>query len=258
MLIVFGSRNMGETDSVPGLFYVATRFFHFQYLPLVAEKSYLVLPALSNRVVEIPLSQKSIGVAWLRVITFSLHSGTLLWLMLGSIDDLDEGVWMALLFLGLSGIISASCVCGGHKLGKGVVIVLVVALVLGATLNFVEGSFEKTALPLGAFTLAGVLNVWSQWSKTTRYASYNRAMELCTYLGPRGGPVFQCAVNGYFQQQASPNSEFVAVPQAEVDDEMNGVELPVAVAERVVDIEAPSKEEPPVKAAAAENAEGVI
>lgn len=247
---------MGETDSVPGVFYVATRFFHVQYLPLVAEKSYLVLPALGNRAVEIPLSQKSIGVAWLRVITFILHFGTLPSLLPLSIDDLSEGVFFALLILGIFGVFSGSCVCGGRKIRNGMVMLLVVVIILGASLYFVHGSILKTADSLAPYALAGALNVWSFWSKTTRYATYSRAIELCTHLGPRGGPVFQRAVNDYFQQQTSGSTEFVEVPQAEVVDEMNGAGLPVATAEPVTDIETPSEENPPMKTVVV--AEGIL
>lgn len=104
MLFLFGTRLLGSTDRVQvrdrnnkkrPFFHVATRFFHIQFIPLFPCSSYLVLDfdQPTTRGIKIPLSCKSICIAWLR---------SLLWLAvlifgiatIGSIDDssLDNGL----------------------------------------------------------------------------------------------------------------------------------------------------------------------
>jgi hypothetical protein len=68
MVVIYGSRLMGKTDFVPGLFHVATRFGHIYYLPLIPMASYVVLGQSGEnfRGVPITLSAKSILLAWAR------------------------------------------------------------------------------------------------------------------------------------------------------------------------------------------------
>src|SRR5262249_3005931 len=72
MYIVFGRQNYGKVDVVPKLFYVATRFFHLYYVPLIPLGSYLVLAgtesgeAFSGR--QIPLRWKSVLAGWVRAV----------------------------------------------------------------------------------------------------------------------------------------------------------------------------------------------
>lgn len=68
-MIVFGTRLFGKVDAVPGLGHVATKFFHVNYVPLVPTASWLVIEESGNdwRGCEIPLSTKSVMVAWLRL-----------------------------------------------------------------------------------------------------------------------------------------------------------------------------------------------
>jgi hypothetical protein len=60
-MIIFGTRLFGKVDQVPGVGYVATRFFHIDYLPLVPSQSWLVFQQTGKtwRGVKIPLSLKS-------------------------------------------------------------------------------------------------------------------------------------------------------------------------------------------------------
>jgi hypothetical protein len=71
MFFIFGSRLFGKCDDVPGMFHVATKFGHINFLPLIPMQSYVVLARNGNqfRGVPIPLSAKSIVVAWGRVIS---------------------------------------------------------------------------------------------------------------------------------------------------------------------------------------------
>ena len=70
MIFVFGTRLFGKVDEVPGLFHVATRFGHLNFLPLVPVQSYVILSQQggSFQGVAIPLSGKSILIAWARAV----------------------------------------------------------------------------------------------------------------------------------------------------------------------------------------------
>jgi hypothetical protein len=67
-MIIFGTRTFGKVDQVPGLFYVVTRFGHFDFLPLIPMESYVLMDDGSQRGVPIGTSGKSVLVAWLRAI----------------------------------------------------------------------------------------------------------------------------------------------------------------------------------------------
>lgn len=73
-MIIYGTRLFGKVDTVPGLGHVATRFFHVDYLPLVPTQSWLVTSQTGNRWqgVKIPLSAKSIFVAWARAVSVAV------------------------------------------------------------------------------------------------------------------------------------------------------------------------------------------
>jgi hypothetical protein len=66
--MLYGSRLLGKVDIVPGMFHVATQCWHINSIPLIPKKSYIVLHEGENssRHVEIPLSLKSLCVAWMR------------------------------------------------------------------------------------------------------------------------------------------------------------------------------------------------
>ena len=70
MVFVFGSRLYGKVDNVKGLFYVATKFGHFDYFPLFPAGSWIVTEKTGNgwRGVPIPVSFKSILMGWLRAV----------------------------------------------------------------------------------------------------------------------------------------------------------------------------------------------
>jgi hypothetical protein len=72
MSLHFGTKLMGKVDDVPRMGYVATQFFHINYLPLIPTGTYFVLEESGDnfRGVTLPLSFKSILVAWLRAALF--------------------------------------------------------------------------------------------------------------------------------------------------------------------------------------------
>ena len=65
-MIVFGTRMYGKVDQVPGLFHLATEFFHIQFVPLGPTRTFLVLDGPGNRGVRLGLSGKSILFAYIR------------------------------------------------------------------------------------------------------------------------------------------------------------------------------------------------
>lgn len=89
MAIVFGTRPYGKCDVVPELFYVSTWFFHIDYLPLFPTGSRLVLGQSGNtyHVIKIPLSLKSIFLAWARTAFFGATVGTGFWALMALFDQ---------------------------------------------------------------------------------------------------------------------------------------------------------------------------
>ena len=79
---------LGKCDAVPGFFHVATRFFHINFVPLIPIETYLVLSRNGNsfRGVKIPMSGKTVGLAWGRFITFVAS----VWLAIGTIVELQD------------------------------------------------------------------------------------------------------------------------------------------------------------------------
>ena len=104
-MIIYGLRMFGKTDAVPGLFYVHTRFFHIDFIPLCPTQTYLILELRgeANRAIEIPTSGRSILVAWLRFLSV-LFSLLFFFLALASLDDPSIGA-SATFF----GLFAASC-----------------------------------------------------------------------------------------------------------------------------------------------------
>lgn len=68
MMIIFGQRLCGRVDQVPGICYVATRFFHFYYLPLVPLSSWAIVHGTETnsgfRGQRIRINLKSILCGW--------------------------------------------------------------------------------------------------------------------------------------------------------------------------------------------------
>lgn len=73
MIFVWGTRLYGKVDEVPGLFHVATKFFHIWFLPLIPLGSHVVIEKSWNkwRGVPITLSGKSTLIALARVWLFA-------------------------------------------------------------------------------------------------------------------------------------------------------------------------------------------
>ncbi len=68
MVIIWGTRFVGKVDEVPGMFYVKTRFGHLWWIPLLPIESYVIFEENMDgiRGASIPLSGKSVGMAYLR------------------------------------------------------------------------------------------------------------------------------------------------------------------------------------------------
>lgn len=98
-MIIFGTRLFGKVDAVPGMFHVATKFFHINFLPLIPTGSWLVVDqnGSSWRGVEIPVSMKSVAVAWIR---FLLCCFTLFGFIFGFAGPSTGSTFVGLLGLG--------------------------------------------------------------------------------------------------------------------------------------------------------------
>jgi hypothetical protein len=99
MLILWGSRLYGKTDSVKGLFHVATLFWHLWYLPLIPLGSHLVLRGPDNELyaVKLGLNAKSWLLVWARA---ALLVGGVYFLMAATFIAIEEanggagpGIW---------------------------------------------------------------------------------------------------------------------------------------------------------------------
>jgi hypothetical protein len=70
MIIIWGQKLYGRVDRVPGHFYVATRFFHLWYIPLIPLGSWIVLEGTEAgdgwRGASIGVSLKSTLFGWFR------------------------------------------------------------------------------------------------------------------------------------------------------------------------------------------------
>ena len=88
-MIIFGTRLMGRCDEVPGLFHVATRFFHIDFLPLVPTQSYIILSQKGNQFngMKIPMNGKSILLAWGRAIALAATVGSIIGAIVSLLDD---------------------------------------------------------------------------------------------------------------------------------------------------------------------------
>jgi hypothetical protein len=80
-MIIFGTRLFGKVDAVPGVFHVATKFFHLNFLPLIPTSSWVVLEGTQEqgltgsswRGVELSsIRMSSVLMAWLRFGLFAI------------------------------------------------------------------------------------------------------------------------------------------------------------------------------------------
>lgn len=113
----------GRVDQVPGLFYVATLFAHLNFLPFGPIASYVILDGTEHGTqfqgYFIPLSRKSILVAWVRAVLFALVGfiSVMLVLVVGGIlvvaaasakevkqDDVDFLIGVSIAF-GIDGVL---------------------------------------------------------------------------------------------------------------------------------------------------------
>src|SRR5262249_49788159 len=70
MIFIWGFRLFGRVDEVPGIFHVATKFFHIWYIPLIPVGSHLVLGRTSTGAFgkAVPFRFKSVILAWARAL----------------------------------------------------------------------------------------------------------------------------------------------------------------------------------------------
>ncbi len=87
-LLIWGKRNYGTTDQVPGIFHIETNFFHIWFVPLFPLKTFLILGP--DRGVQIPVSSKSVWAVYLRL--FSVLGLIVSWItMMATIGNANPG-----------------------------------------------------------------------------------------------------------------------------------------------------------------------
>ncbi|RKH20296.1 hypothetical protein D7Y13_39945 [Corallococcus praedator] len=106
-MIIFGTRLYGKVDAIPGVGYVATKFGHLNFVPLLPTEGWLVVAEEGDgwRGQSIPISMKSVLVAWAR--TLFIIAG-LPSLLIGLAIFFGEGAGKAV----TPGLIAAVCIGG--------------------------------------------------------------------------------------------------------------------------------------------------
>jgi len=114
MFFIFGQRNFGKCDRVPGVFYVVTQFFHINFLPLIPVSTYLVLEGSESggtfKGKKISMSFKSILIAWGRwalIIALLISAVVGFMTFVGGLGEGDLGLLAMGVLMGLT-----SVVCG--------------------------------------------------------------------------------------------------------------------------------------------------
>ena len=157
-MIVFGTRLFGQTDRVPGLFYVATKFFHVNFFPLCPLSTYLVIEArgLGTRGINIPMSSESLIVAWARAFA---------WIVAGTFTVMTV----------------AYAPSSETKNGTDYTL-----------------QMQNFAIFLGCSFLFCGIALFLQCHSFLRNASYERATEICSTMMPEGSQELQRLVDQHF------------------------------------------------------------
>ncbi|KAL3933540.1 MAG: hypothetical protein SGBAC_010356 [Bacillariaceae sp.] len=157
-MIVFGTRLFGLTDRVPGLFYVATKFFHINFVPLCPLSTYLVIEAkgLGPRGINVPMSSDSLIVAWVRAFAWIVaFASTLMTVAYFPSSENKSGT--------------------AYKL-----------------------QMQNFATVLICFFLFCGIALFLQCHSSLRNASYARATEICSTMVPGGSQGLQRLVDRHF------------------------------------------------------------
>lgn len=96
MHIICGNQLYGRVDKIPGLFSVATKFFHLYYVPLIPFESWLIIDGTETaegfQGRKISLSGKSILLAWMRAAAVVCSIGAVFWGLIAVADMNKKGV----------------------------------------------------------------------------------------------------------------------------------------------------------------------
>jgi hypothetical protein len=125
MIIIFGQRNFGKVDHVPGACYVVTKFFHLYFVPLIPLGSYVVVEGSETgntmTAKSTSLSLKSIGAAWMRyVLSLGVLLGAIFgfFAFVGGMNETDPGLIGTGVVLGLASVASGVLFWASYRLFK--------------------------------------------------------------------------------------------------------------------------------------------
>jgi hypothetical protein len=115
MFVHFGNHYYGKVDVVPNLCYVATRFFHVNFVPLVPLGSCIIVAGSEKgnnfQGIQTSLSLKSIFVAWLRAALYGITAAILLAGIVMGIEQFQAGHWRAFSRQLVGTVCAASACC---------------------------------------------------------------------------------------------------------------------------------------------------
>ncbi|MGE6760743.1 hypothetical protein D7X55_15375 [Corallococcus sp. AB049A] len=106
-MVIFGSRLFGKCDAIPGLGYVATKFGHINFVPLIPLEGWLVVAEEGNgwRGQAISMSGKSVLTAWARFLFIVVGLGSLLFGFI-AFTEMEPGRAIPL------GVLALACIGG--------------------------------------------------------------------------------------------------------------------------------------------------
>jgi hypothetical protein len=112
MFVHFGNHYYGKVDVVPNLCYVATRFFHVNFVPLIPLGSCIIVDGSEKgdnfQGIQTSLSLKSIFVAWLRAALYGITVAIVVLGIVTGAEQFQAGHWQAFSRHAIGTVVAAS------------------------------------------------------------------------------------------------------------------------------------------------------
>lgn len=185
MIAIFGTRSFGYVDRIPGIGYVATQFFHVNFVPLFPVKTFFILEGTESdngfRGQQLSMSGKSVLAGYLRMwgVYGAVLAAGMSWFLLGGMGSGEGFIGFALAVAAVGLVVAAAAVWnklwivaqGLFHLGS--VIGLVVAAMAGKLNGVIETSTAVANGLMLVYALTRLMDV----------AGHSRAVQLLEALG---------------------------------------------------------------------------